>query len=142
MNVEVQSPTTTRTASRIGINLIRIGVVYLVAGLSLGIAMGISHNFTLSSLHAHILLLGWATMVLSGVVYIVLPRCGANWLARIHYWAFNLGLPAMIVGLAWLSQGNDIGEKIIAPGAIVSFLAIIAFAINVFRNSAGELPAR
>ena len=50
-----------RSNSKIGINLIKIGVVYLVAGLSLGIVMGISHNFTLSSLHAHVLLLGWVT---------------------------------------------------------------------------------
>jgi len=101
--------------------------------------MGVSHNFTLSSLHAHVLLLGWVTMVISGVVYIILPRCEENWLALAHYWAFNLGLPAMIVGLALLSFGNDIGEKIVAPGAVVSLSAVMAFAINVFRNSSREL---
>lgn len=128
-----------RSNSAIGINLIKIGVVYLVAGLSLGIVMGISHNFTLSSLHAHVLLLGWVTMVISGVVYIILPRCEESWLALIHYWAFNLGLPAMIVGLALLSFGNDIGEKIVAPGAVVFLAAVMAFAVNVFRNSGREL---
>lgn len=86
MNVKVQAATTQRSAREIGINLIKIGVVYLVAGLSLGIIMGISHNFTFSSLHAHVLILGWVTMVISGVVYIILPRCQKSWLARIHYW--------------------------------------------------------
>lgn len=36
----------------------------------------------------------------------------------------------MIVGLASLSLGNDIGEKIVAPGAVLSLLAMVAFAIT------------
>jgi hypothetical protein len=142
MNLEVKEPARPRSASKIGVKLIRIGVVYLVAGLLLGVAMGISHNFIFSSLHAHILLLGWATMVITGVVYIVLPRCEESWLARIHYWAFNLGLPTMIAGLAALTLGKDMGEKIIAPGAMITLLAVLAFAINVFQNSGRELPTR
>jgi len=129
-----------RSAPTIGINLVKIGALYLVVGLLLGIVMGISHNFTFSSLHAHVLLLGWVTMVISGLVYITLPRCQEHWLARIHYWAFNLGLPAMIVGLGFLSFGNDVGERIVAPGAVVSLSAVMAFAINVFRNAGRELP--
>ncbi len=41
----------------------------------------------------------------------------------------------MIVGLAFLSLGAEIGEKIVAPGSVIVLLAVVAFALNVFLNS-------
>jgi hypothetical protein len=57
----------------IGLKLVKIAALYMVGGLLMGLAMGISGNFTLSSVHAHILMLGWATMALSGIVCLVMP---------------------------------------------------------------------
>ena len=127
-------PIRPKPAVKTGTNLIKIAVVYLVAGLSLGTVMGVSQDFRLSSAHAHILLLGWVTMVISGVVYVILPNCEDNWLAKIHYWSLNVGLPGMIVGLVLLSFGKEIGERIVAPGSIAVLLAAVAFALNVFLN--------
>ncbi len=133
MKEQVQS-VMKRGASVKGINLIKVGAVYLVAGLSLGVAMGVAHDFTLSSVHAHILLLGWVTMVITGLVYIILPGCEKSWLASVHFWGLNAGLPLMICGLVLLSFNKSIGEKIVAPGAVVSLAAVLAFTINVFLN--------
>src|SRR5215475_14440938 len=71
-----EAQTMIRRAEKIGTNLIKVAAVYLLVGLTLGIGMGVSHDFRLSSVHAHILLIGWATMVISGVVYVILPNCG------------------------------------------------------------------
>jgi len=128
-------PMTPKPVVKTGMKLIKIALVYLVAGLSLGIVMGVSHDFRLSSAHAHILLLGWVTMVISGVVYVILPSCEDNWLAKFHYWSLNVGLPAMILGLVLLTFGKEIGEKIVAPGSAFVLLASVAFALNVFLNS-------
>jgi hypothetical protein len=129
-----------RRAEKIGTSLIKIAVVYLLVGLSLGIGMGVSHDFRLSSVHAHILLIGWATMVISGVVYVILPKCGNSWLAKVHYWLLNVGLPGMIVGLVLLTFGKETGESIVAPGSFFVLLAVVAFALNVFLNSGSGVP--
>jgi hypothetical protein len=127
-----------RAASKIGINLIKVAALYLVGGISLGIVMGISHDFTLLSVHAHILLLGWATMVITGMVYIVLPACEVSRLAKAHSWALNTGLPVMILGLLLISLGHKLGEKIVGPGAFILLVAVVAFTVNVFLNGGRE----
>ena len=68
----------------------------MVAGLMLGLAMGISDNFSLSSVHAHILLLGWETMAITGIAYMLAPACSQSRLANLHFWGHNLGLPVMM----------------------------------------------
>ncbi len=59
---------------------IKLAVVYLIAGVGLGIAMGASQNFLLRPVHAHLNLLGWATLALAGLVYSVypLPKAGSR----------------------------------------------------------------
>ena len=47
-----------------GIIWIKIAVVYLLVGVSLGIYMGASGDHSLHPVHAHINLLGWATLTL------------------------------------------------------------------------------
>ena len=44
-----------------GVRFLKIAVVYLFIGALLGLAMGLSQKFTLAPVHAHLLLLGWAT---------------------------------------------------------------------------------
>jgi hypothetical protein len=137
MAANAHALTTPRTTPKIGIHLIRVAALYLVGGVSLGIVMGVSHDFSMLSVHAHILLLGWATMVITGVVYVVLPACEASWLAKAHSWALNTGLPVMILGLILISFGNKLGEKIVGPGAFVLLAAVVAFTANVFLNGTG-----
>src|SRR6516164_4873841 len=83
-----------------GVRLIQISAVYMVIGLSLGLVMGISGNFSLTSVHAHVALLGWATMAITGIVYVVIPDCARSRLATVHFWGHNVGLPLMVASLA------------------------------------------
>ena len=41
----------------------------LVCGVGMGIAMGITHDFHLAPVHAHLNLLGWASLALMGLTY-------------------------------------------------------------------------
>src|SRR5215467_12565334 len=113
MTEDVQMLAKPNSAARMGIRLVKIATVYLVAGFVLGIVMGVSQDFRFMSVHAHTLLLGWLTMVATGLVYISLPACEENWLARVHYWGLNIGLPLMMAGLALLTTGSKVGEKIV-----------------------------
>ena len=60
---------------------LKIAVVYLFLGVLLGITMGITQNFVLVPVHAHIGLLGWATLALAGVIYHLHPAAGKTRLA-------------------------------------------------------------
>ena len=119
---------------RVGLRLVKIATVYMMLGLLMGLGMGISHNFTLESVHAHTLLLGWASMALTGMAYMLLPRCGDNRLASLHFWGHNVGLPAMMISLALVSFGVTAAEKAIAASSMLLLVSLGLFALNVVRN--------
>ena len=120
--------------SRAGIIWLKLAVVYLIVGISLGIAMGASQNFTLRPVHAHINLLGWTTMALAGLIYSVFPKAGESRLARLHFWLLNLALPVMMGALGMLLFGHVGIAPVLAVSEIIAALAIVAFAANLFLN--------
>jgi len=118
----------------IGVRLLRIAVVYMVVGLGLGLAMGISGDVSLFSVHSHILLLGWATMAIAGLIYLVMPGCARSRLATLHFWAHNIGLPVMIAGLVLKDRGQQNAEPVLAAGSTLVAISLLIFAVNLFRN--------
>jgi cbb3-type cytochrome oxidase subunit 1 len=117
-----------------GIRLLKIAVVYLVIGAVLGLTMGITQKFTLAPVHAHLLLLGWASLALAGILYHLYPAAGATRLARIHFWLHNLGLPIFMVGLALVVTGTEGIVPVVAGGATMVLLGLVVFATNVLLN--------
>ena len=120
--------------SRAGVIWLKLAVLYLILGISLGIAMGASQNFTLRPVHAHVNLLGWTTMALAGLIYSVFPQAGASRLARVHFWLLNLALPVMMGALSMLLLGHVAVAPVLAIAEITGALAIVAFAANLFLN--------
>jgi hypothetical protein len=120
--------------SSAGVIWLKLAVVYLLVGVSLGIFMGAKENFTLHPVHAHINLLGWATMALAGLIYTVFPAAGQSRLAKIHFWLQNISLPVMMVSLSILLMGNTQIIPVLAISEFVATFGIIAFAINIFTN--------
>jgi hypothetical protein len=117
-----------------GATFIRIAVVYLVVGAALGFIMGISGKFTLAPVHAHLVLVGWATLALAGLVYQAWPAAAATRLARGHFWLHNLGLPAFMAGLALMLSGTEAAFPLTAGGAVALLLGLALFALNVWRR--------
>lgn len=119
----------------LGFNFIKIASIYMMASLVLGYYMGATHVFTLLSVHSHIGLLGWTTMALTGLIYVTVPRCDGNRLARAHFWLHNLGLPVMIAGLIWNEYSpSSRAEVVIGVGSGLVVAALLIFAINLFKN--------
>lgn len=119
----------------VGIRLIQIAAVYLVVGLVLGVAMGIAGDFSLMSVHAHLALLGWATMALTGVIYILMPGCARSRLAGLHFWGHNIGLPVMMASLALVQSNEAILEPVIAASSMLVLVSLVLFTVNLFRNA-------
>ncbi|MFE5321249.1 cbb3-type cytochrome c oxidase subunit I [Paenibacillus sp. NPDC056579] len=117
-----------------GARLIKIASVYFVLGIALGMFMSISHKFDYASVHAHINLLGWASLALAGIVYHVFPKSAESVLGKIHFWLHNVGLPIMMIGLFLLVSGVAGMEPVIAVGGTVTSIGVVLFMINVLKN--------
>ena len=125
-----------------GIRFLKIAAVYLAIGVSMGLAMGIMQNFALHPVHAHINLLGWATMALAGLIYGQFPAAAQTWLAKIHFWVHNAALPVMMVALAFLLSGYEKALYFLEPASMAMVIAIFLFVVNVCINVRPEGEAR
>ena len=117
-----------------GLRFLQIAVVYLLVGALLGGFMGITQQFTLAPVHAHLLLLGWASFALAGLVYHLYPAASTTLLARIHFWLHNLGLPAFMIALGMLLTSHESAGPFVAISAGVVIIALALFATNVLMN--------
>ena len=116
------------------LHFIRIAVVYLFIGALLGGFMGFSQQFTLAPVHAHLLLLGWASFALAGLVYHLYPAASVTLLARIHFWLHNLGLPLFMIALAILLTGHESAGPFVGISAGVVIVGLAVFSVNVLMN--------
>jgi hypothetical protein len=133
--MQLESAIRQQQAARSGIVWIKLAVLYLLIGVAMGIAMGASRDFTLRPVHAHVNLLGWTTLTLSGIIYTIFPQAGTTLLARIHFWLLNLALPVMMGSLAYVLTTGDasiIAALVIAE--ITAAISILALAANIFMN--------
>jgi hypothetical protein len=125
-----------------GIRFLKIAAVYLAIGVSMGLAMGIMQNFALHPVHAHINLLGFATMALAGLIYVQFPAAAETRLAKIHFWVHNAALPVMMVALAFLLSGYEKALYFLEPASTAMVIAILLFVVNVCINVRPESEAR
>jgi len=139
------SPKTTSEKNHQGktmtVRLIKLAVIYLVIGMSLGLGMGISQNFLLHSVHAHVNLLGWASLALAALVFHVFPETARTRLATIWFWTYNLSVPIGLGGLALFLLGLTWAEPVLIVGQLGIWAAGAMFAINVlWALRASDLP--
>ena len=116
--------------------LIKVAAFYLVVGVTMGIVMGISHEFVLAPVHAHVNLLGWATLAIIGVIYHAYPAAGKTRLASVHFWIHNTALPVFMVGLGFALTGHEAFLPMAIAGALGVAIGIVVFAVNVWRTVA------
>ena len=117
-----------------GIRFFKIALVYLVLGVALGIALGITQKFQFAPVHAHINLLGWATFALAGLIYVLFPQAAQTRLALWQFWLQNIGVPIFIIGLILLTSGNEKAVPVVMVGSLVTLVSVLIFMVNVFAN--------
>lgn len=125
----------------LALNWIKMAAIYLALGVGLGLHMGKSHDFTLASVHAHINLLGWATMALMGVLHHLFAKQLVNKLATAQFWLHQLATPVMLVSLGAFKLGNTALEPVVGISSMVVGVSVLVFAYNVLRNLGSGEPA-
>lgn len=116
------------------LRFIKIAAVYLFIGALLGLIMGVRQNFSLAPVHAHLALLGWASLALAGVIYHLYPAAAATRLAQIHFWIHNLALPVFMVALGMMLTGTASAGPIVAASATIVLVGLALFVTNVLLN--------
>ena len=113
---------------------LKAAVVYFVIGVGMGIYMGASHDHTLKPVHAHVNLLGWASMALIGFYVLHFGDRLNRRLERIQFWLHQVGAVILLVGLSLLVLGHTAVEPVVGITSIVVGASVLLFAVNVFRS--------
>lgn len=118
----------------ISTRLLRIAVLYSLFGIGLGIVMAASMNFTNRGIHVHANLVGWVSMAVMALIYRMIPSMETSVLAKVQFWAHNIGLPIMLVGIYGVVNNLPFGAPCAGIGSVVVAVAFVSFAINVWKN--------
>jgi cbb3-type cytochrome oxidase subunit 1 len=126
---------------------LKASLAWLVAGVTLGVAMAAHPVWTVyRPAHAHMVLLGFATMMIYGVAYHVIPRFSGHVLhsrraAGAHFWCSNVGLALLVAGFALRAVGASAGTALLATGGLLSAAGAYVFAYVLWRTIDGPRGA-
>ncbi len=121
---------------------LRLSVLYLIAGVSLGIFMAASHDHSMSPVHAHLNLLGWVSMALFAMFYRAWPEAAASRLAKVHFWLYVPAHFVQMVALAALFRGVTAIEPLLGAVSSLVGIAILVFAFTVWKYTGAAQPDR
>jgi hypothetical protein len=93
---------------------ILIGLLCGIFGFAFGIWMGVGEHFELAPVHAHINLVGFASMALFGLIYRSYPALAESKLAAAHFMIFTIGAVLFIAGLPLAQAHQTIAFAVIA----------------------------
>lgn len=125
---------------------LKASLVWLGAGVSLGVAMAIHPAWTVyRAAHLHMNVLGFVTMMIFGVAYHVIPRftghpLHSRRLAVAQWWLANAGLTLFVTGFMLLPHTTFGGGSrvVLATGGTLSAVAAYIFVYNVWRTIDGR----
>jgi len=114
-------------------NFLRLGVLSALVGMALGVWMGANQDFVLRPVHAHINLLGFASMMLFGLFYRAFPAAGRGWLPMSHFVLSVVGFLILMPSLTLML----LSKPLFMPGMIASEIMLVAsmalFVVVVFK---------
>lgn len=119
-----------------GARWIKLAVIYLVIGISVGLFMSIALDLRWGSAHAHVNLVGFATTAIFGVIYSVYPGAARNTLGKLHFWLHNIGVPIFLVStfLVQVSGMLDTAHIFTYLGGGAFGIGVIVFIVNSLTN--------
>ena len=104
----------------------------LIGGVGMGIFMGIAHDFQFAPVHAHLNLLGWASLALFGLTYRAYPMLANSRIAVIHLAVSGVSALMFPAGI-YFSVAH--GAPGLAIGAsLLWFVGAVLFFANLVRT--------
>jgi len=119
----------------IAYNFFLVAVISVTLGMMWGIQMSATNDHLLSPAHAHLNLIGWVTMGLFGIYYVLTPHAAQATLARIHFWLALAGLVVIVPGIVMAIR--EVGETLAILGSFLTLASMLVFGWTVLRNGIG-----
>ncbi len=114
---------------------LRLAVLYLVAGIALGLYMAASHDHGMFPVHAHLNLLGWVSLSLFGLYYRVMPAAAGTRLARAHFWIYVPAHLVQMILLFTLFRGHPEVEPPLAVASTLVGVGVLCFVGVVWSST-------
>lgn len=120
--------------ARIDVSFLLLAVLCLLVGLSLGIGMGIAHDFQLAPVHAHLNLVGFVLPSIFGLTYRAYPALARSRLALPHLALSSVG--AIVLPFGIYIAVTQSAPVIAIAGAFIVFGGVATFFANLLVNLA------
>jgi hypothetical protein len=120
---------------RISIAFFGAAVLYGLSGMVLGMVMGASGDHTMLPVHAHMNLLGWASLALMGAFYGLAGNVAPARLAWINFVVSNLGNLITLPLLAMLLGGDTAVVPFMVVGEVLLVAGMLIFGAAVYTVS-------
>lgn len=125
---------------RVSLAFYLVAALFGLAGMLLGMQMGMTQDFKLTPVHAHLNLLGWATLALMGTFYALIGAARPVKLSWINFGLSSIGALGMTVGLAIYLSGGE-GMTLTKLGALTAILGMVSFVVAVVKVFLKNAPA-
>lgn len=112
----------------------RTAILFLIAGICVGLHMAMSQDHSVAGAHAHINLLGWVTSAVFGGYYALNPAKAERRLALVQYGIYTTGVAVMAPALLLMLAGNSALEPLVALSSFVVLAGVLLFAFIVFTG--------
>lgn len=118
----IPTPQQARLSRLVLITAVTIGL----AGMCLGMAMGIAEDFRFKSVHVHVNLIGFVSLFLAGLFYRMVPAA-AGAMGWTHYGLTVVGLALMAAGLVGIFMPLAAIAWMVKPGSMLILAGMILF---------------
>ena len=113
----------------------KLAVLFVIAGMAMGIGMAAAHDHSIMPAHAHLNLLGWVSLFLFGIYYKLHPALERSRLAFVQVVIWSVGTVVLTIGVAAIHLGYETAEPVTAMASFILLAAMLLFAYLVFRPS-------
>ena len=112
---------------------------YQIVGVVLGIVMAATQDFQLRPVHAHINLVGWASLALFGLVYRAYPELAVRKLAKVHLFLSGSSAVLMPGGIALAVLARS--EALAMLSSVLWLAGAIVFLLQLLSLLSAKVPA-
>jgi len=115
---------------RVDVYFLLLATLLLLAGAALGISMGASEDFQLTPVHAHLNLVGWASLAVFGLVYRAYPMLAERRLALFHFIFSATSAVLLPIGIGLAVLRSQSGLAIAA--SLLWVVGVLFFLLQLF----------
>lgn len=118
----------------------KLAVLFVIAGMAMGIGMAASQDHSIMPAHAHLNLLGWVSLFLFGIYYERRPSLDTSRLALIQVIVWSIGTVILTIAVAALHLGYMAFDPVAAIASLIVLAAMMLFAYFVFKPARDTVP--